>query len=86
MSTIVHSKGRGGQNWAKLGQCSCSLIKVSYPSENNILNYLSINIEMKTYFHFIEVVYDRNQVTVSVTETKVQFLYQYWSRNFSFRN
>ena len=30
------------------------------------------------------VVYDRNQVLVSGTETKVQFRYQYQSRNFSF--
>ena len=30
--------------------------------------------------------YDQNQVSVSGTETKVQFWYQYWSQNFSFRN
>ena len=29
---------------------------------------------------------DRNQVSVSGTETKVQFWYQYWSQKFFFRN
>ena len=32
------------------------------------------------------VVCDRTHVSVSGTETKVQFWYQYWSQNFSFRN
>ena len=36
--------------------------------------------------HMYKLVYDWNQVSVLVNETKVQFWYQYWSRNFAFGN
>ena len=31
---------------------------------------------------YAKIVYDRNQDSLSGTETKVQFRYRYWSRNF----
>ena len=34
----------------------------------------------------MSIVYDQNQVSVSGTETKVQFRYLYQSRNFFFQN
>ena len=33
-----------------------------------------------------ELVYDRNQVSVSENQTNVHFRYRYWIRNFFFRN